>query len=306
LLTIAPSANSNTAYFTMDDALSIATHTKEYSEFPELSYWYDARMLYEQLKFNEDFRKSHSILQEFYNDGMNQYLEQLNTTDELLSTFIKSIGNKDSNLEMQHLQNLENSNDNIPNSEIQNANEKLINAIYLKLERYGIDYLSIVDKNFIHDLANQCPYIAGSAVYKARTLIAIYNPMIMFYDIEICNNVGLYKTNNSSNVEDGLFKKENVYLKNFKKTPTEIRKTPDFVVYPNPNSGIINLIYELLPNKNGHLIIYDVLGNKLIEVPLAISSTKTMINIKNLSSGVYIYRFFIGDVTIYFGKFIKE
>ncbi len=30
--------------------LDISTNTKDYSEYPEISYWYDARKLYAQLE----------------------------------------------------------------------------------------------------------------------------------------------------------------------------------------------------------------------------------------------------------------
>ena len=39
----------------------------------------------------------------------------------------------------------------------------------------------------------------GTAVYKARSLFAMYEPTSMFDDIAICNSIGVYKTENSGN-----------------------------------------------------------------------------------------------------------
>ena len=82
--------------------------------------------------------------------------------------------------------------------------------------------------------SDKCPYQEGSAVYKARTLNAIFNPTQMYDDIKICNNTGVYKTNNNGNTQ-GLFGGENDYLKNLKPNDNNVVLSLNEInVYPNP------------------------------------------------------------------------
>lgn len=45
-----------------------------------------------------------------------------------------------------------------------------------------------------------CPYIGGTAVYKARALYAMYNPTALFDDMKICNAIGVYKTGKNNDI----------------------------------------------------------------------------------------------------------
>jgi hypothetical protein len=69
-----------------------------------------------------------------------------------------------------------------------------INAIYLKYATLRARFTQYEDSIRIDNLANHCPYIGGTAVYKARALYAMYAPAGIFDDMKICNAVGVYKT----------------------------------------------------------------------------------------------------------------
>ena len=62
------------------------------------------------------------------------------------------------------------------------------------------------DREFIQDLANQCPFVRGTAVYKARSLYALYQPGFYIDDMALCNAAGIYKNGK------GLFDVENEKL----------------------------------------------------------------------------------------------
>jgi hypothetical protein len=144
------------------------------------------------------------------------------------------------------------------------------------------------DVNFINELANKCPYQEGSAVYKARTLNAIFNPTQIYDDIKTCNNIGVYKTNNNANTK-GLFGAENDYLKNLKPNYNNVvLSSNEIKVYPNPTDNILNISYNIVDNAS--LVIQDLLGRKIIEINLSSKSNHAIIDVSKLTIGVYIYQ----------------
>ncbi len=71
--------------------------------------------------------------------------------------------------------------------------EKDLNRIYLDVLTQGWQDLSTADLEQLEELALSCPFVNGSAVYKARSLFSHIQPGISYNDLEICNAVGVYK-----------------------------------------------------------------------------------------------------------------
>ena len=66
-------------------------------------------------------------------------------------------------------------------------NEQWLNALQLKLVRFGRDSLTSSELQQLEVLAKSCPMVDGHAVYKARTLYAYYEPGLTYQDFEDCN-----------------------------------------------------------------------------------------------------------------------
>jgi hypothetical protein len=68
-------------------------------------------------------------------------------------------------------------------------------------------------------------------------------------------------------------------------------------VYPNPSNG--EVIFDLVSNTKGKIIIWDLLGNIVLQK--SITNRKTKVNTKGLNSGLYLYKLKT-DKTSYSGK----
>jgi hypothetical protein len=292
-------------HINLDEALAIIMNTKEYAEFEEMAHWMDVRSLYDYLSEHKGFRNSNINLQNFYSYLQNNVINDLQTTDDLIAQFMKETSNNNELLQAQLLQNAENKNNGIISTETQNLNERHINTIYFKLYRNGIDALNEDDKSELETLAKQCPMVGGTAVYKARSLWAMFEPTMLYDDIKLCNAIGLNK-NNSGGTNDGLFTQENNYLQNLQAQQTKEKSTINniFSVYPNPTTSALTIDYQLLSNQQGEFVIYDVLGRLRIKTSLINKNTHSNINTSTLELGIYTYKFIINKQQQEAGKLI--
>jgi hypothetical protein len=81
-----------------------------------------------------------------------------------------------------------------------------------------------------------------------------------------------------------------------------ISSTSSFNLFPNPNNGAFELDYDLKNNNDAQLIITDVLGNHLVNYYLPSNGNKLMIDLINLSSGLYYYNIVSDNQTLKTGK----
>ncbi len=66
--------------------------------------------------------------------------------------------------------------------------------------------------------------------------------------------------------------------------------------YPNPASGGVNIVYELpVDLKEAKLAVFNVLGNKVLEMPLNSVSGLEELNISGLNNGMYFYSVMINN-----------
>lgn len=79
-----------------------------------------------------------------------------------------------------------------------------------------------------------------------------------------------------------------------------IKTNQSFLVYPNPAENQIT--FQLENNQKGIVYFYDVLGQKIVEKE--ISENNNVIDIQNLSKGVYYYNF--ESDRVFKGKIIKK
>jgi hypothetical protein len=280
-----------------------------YAEFPELGHWYDSKWLYDYLNENEDFKNSHADLISFYNTMSNNAIAQEQVAEHWMLELIEAYTQGNAAL-LQGLQDgTYTANNNIDDTELQDANEAMINHIYLKILRYGIDSVTQADSTFIVELAPQCPYLGGSAVFKARTLNAYYHPGNMFDDMKLCNQVGVFKqggNGNDSNNEDNKSKltKENEYLKGLNRVVAEIQMLDEeLLIYPNPTESILHISYYM--TSDSEFEILDAVGNlvKRIKLPKEIRLKK--IDISDLCAGVYMYKQVSKEGNVKVGKILK-
>lgn len=67
----------------------------------------------------------------------------------------------------------------------------------------------------------------------------------------------------------------------------ELLKEDEFYLFPNPNSGIFNVLSPVFSNKSAILEISDITGKKLVEKRIS-GCEETVVNVSSLKSGVYV------------------
>lgn len=61
-------------------------------------------------------------------------------------------------------------------------------------------------------------------------------------------------------------------------------------IYPNPASSHATIDYDIMvPDTHAKVVIYNLLGNKVTEIPLEKEETNTKVSIDPLENGIYFY-----------------
>lgn len=296
----------------VDYAETIALQNETYINFLQVGEWLNNRWLFDRLTEDESLRNSSAILTAFYNNYENTTIGNIEQADLALNTLFDFTGSEN-DLIVLYNEALTRNNE-IVSTESHEINEKIINEIALRMTRYGIDSVSEVQKLELELLANTCPFVGGSAVYKARILWAIYNPMAQYNDRLIClQNVGQNKNGFGGYVNlDSLYEAQvnedatklanQLGLSNMV-SQNEIRVNgldnfEDIVLYPNPANDYINISNN---GKAGEFCLYDGIGRRVLKQTLNNSNTITKISLPKLSNGLYNYKILMDNGT-YTGK----
>ena len=165
-------------------------------------------------------------------------------------------------------------------TEIQVANEKIVNQIYLNTVAQGIG-LSRNDKPALQSIANQCPIIGGKAVYLARSLYTNYT-ITHYDDIAICAVQGIsFRT---------------------KKPKVTVVKATEYSIAPNPAANFAVLKSTTALEGDGVVSLYDIYGRLLATYRMPIWSNQVNIVTDNLPSGIYTCRLNIDNINVFTTK----
>jgi hypothetical protein len=161
-----------------------------------------------------------------------------------------------------------------------------------------------------------CPYIGGTAVYKARVLWAMYNPIMQYNDRLNCiQNVGQNKNGNNEYINlDSLLEaqvneqsqKSAEQIKNIStnhlniKSQIKIEKLEEISVYPNPANTQIIISYS--NESDGHFTLFNAVGNIVLTTSLLKTNNKTQILLNDVANGIYTYEVEFNNKNKSFGK----
>jgi hypothetical protein len=285
-------------------AEDIAQDEVEYTEFPEGGEYFDERALFAYLVQDSLRRVAYPVLNTFYINRQGSTLEQLAVIDQLLSRLSDSTTREDLTLFENLLAEAKQLNSVVSTIELFDLNEHHINALHLKDLEYGSESLTLADLQWISNLAQECPYVAGNAVYKARSMYVAVDPLAYFDDLVICNNVGVYKGGNS------LFDAENAALDSMSAQDglqlIYALEGDRITLYPNPANDQVTVSYKLNALSTGTLQILDIHGRVLQTITLSPTKTKFSFSVRELPNAVYTYRFLVNNMPLQHGKFVKE
>jgi hypothetical protein len=274
----------------------VAENQIEYEDFDEGARRADEEMIYAWLERDDSARLINPILDSFYIHRYSQIVGNINRLETEITLLSDSILISDSVAWHSQLQLVKTMNNLLGVQQIFEANSKWINEKYLSVLENGVEAIDIESWDDIETLANTCTLIGGNAVYRARTLFGFANAGIHYDDLVLCNGQGVYK-NGISKLQEQL---------NSINGNTNSKKLIEngVSIYPNPVSKILCIEYDF--EKDATLIIYDVLGNKLIKQNLLAELNKDHIDVTMISAGIYYYEVLETSGTKFFGKVIIE
>jgi hypothetical protein len=282
-----------------DIALNVAAQNEIYINYAQVGAWMNHLWLFERLRDNDSLRISSPVLQAFYNNYQNGTIGNISNTELALASLFNFSGtNQDFIFEYN---NAINANNNIISLDDHENNMRFINSLSMKILRWGIDSLSAGEKLDIEVLANLCPFVGGSAVYKARVYNSLLNPMAQYNDRLICiqgqnkNNVNGFENLDSLYEAKTNLEAENLIQLSTHKaltTTTKFERIPsdkfeDIILYPNPAN---TFIYVSGVTENAVFELIDVLGKTIIRNNLTANIERQKIELPCLSNGIYAYK----------------
>ncbi len=292
----------------MQMALAIAQDSAEYINFPVVGGWIEKQQLYAQLDADSALRYSDMDLLTFYNNYSLEPIGDIRDAD--LAMQVLSDSSISSTEFISRYTTALNNNYNISSPDNWVMNEQAINLMELKFERYGIDSLNDADQSEIYSLANSCPFVEGSAVYKARILWSNFEPDAVFDDRVLCI-AGQNKNTDYTNVDiDSLYESQIILANNIQNISAvstvrfnnNEKNIADVSVYPNPANQQIIISYKSA--SDGVFKLYNAQGEVLINTSLSNNVTKTLLSINSISNGVYYYEVEFANMKKTIGKLI--
>ena len=227
--------------------------------------WMGKQGLYRHLLWN-DTTNTDPILQQFKTQSNNGNLGKFETVNHYLML-------NDSVNAMQY-------NNSISPVDLPETAAKTINTIYLNpVNHFGKQFkICDNDKLTLQDIASQCPYQYGNAVYQARLLLSFVDTTEYFNVCEFPDNGNNQKIIHHDNIEE----------------------TSKILVYPNPANDELTVIKT--SEGAGIIEIYNYLGEKIISSEL--KNYSSIISIKDLNAGVYLYKIIVNNSVVKADKLI--
>jgi hypothetical protein len=163
----------------IQEALQVAGDSINYPEYTELSEWYDERQVYEWLRRDSVPGQLIHFLNAFYANQESLLTDEIRTLDLNMDILCQENTLNDSTIFQNQIQELTQENTALPLGRLFENYEKDLNRIYLDVLTQGWQNLSTADFEQLEELALSCPFVNGSAVYKARSSICSHPAWII-------------------------------------------------------------------------------------------------------------------------------
>lgn len=245
------------------------------SLYEESKQWLEKYNLYSYLQ-NDTIISNDTIIIAFEDSARNANLGIIEKTDLLLGD-LKDVTASDLASQLDEINNI------VPDNAIEEKMQEMqIKELEQIISNSGFTTPDILE---MQNLATQCPFEKGAAVYKARIILAGLEGANKSYS-NACERIS---ANNSSN--------RKAYFENLQSTSVS-----SFAIYPNPATDFIYLSIESEGTYSGIFEIYDLLGKRVISQP--INSLTVQISTEIINNGVFYYIMKVDSNTISEGKLV--
>ena len=217
-----------------------------------------------------------NISEQQYNstlDNLKQAIENINNSSKKIAAGLK-VQRETQAESIRTFNNL------ISSTKVYELNEKFVNDLYLRTVAKRIMEIPTSDQPQLLSIAHECPFVGGQAVYKARALYRLVNPIEAYDDYPLCHSLGFLR-----------------------KRPSEDRPQLESVVYPNPSNNSATLAYSIAEDTKTTLEIFDFSLKLVATTVLNTAERQKQLNLENYIQGLYIYNIIQNNHVVSKGKF---
>jgi parallel beta-helix repeat protein len=234
----------------------VAANEVEYNVFPVANQWLAKYYVYSRINDEPQMLDADPVFATFYDSVSTSSMGKIYEFNKLVS---------DTALDTLQLLSLKQLNNSIVANNLLEQNHKQVNDILLYYNEN--DSILPAQYNELVNIAMQCPYESGNAVYSSRVLLSQFDSTA--YQ-NICET-NLFAQNSDKSLTDNQYIKSSDYM----------------FSYPQPVKD--QLILEYSENYVGSdLKIFNILGEEIINVNLT-NNEKSVINLSVYKSGIYFY-----------------
>lgn len=237
---------------------SLSGNSSSYYEvYPEEFIFQNQQMVYRLQKEGVVSNSADPVLQSFYTDNQTSNIGKfVDVADD--------IANGQSALAMSK-------NNSINPATAVQQKTKRVNELMLKLNADANYTFSNTELQDLYTIAGECS-VKGWYVVQARNILNVISGQILYYE---------------DNCVDEKIKSRMANTEETQVIFTE--PANEFLLYPNPNNGQMELHYTIHNKQAAQLVIMDVTGRIISHYELPENSSNLHINELELKSGVYFY-----------------
>lgn len=177
------------------------------------------------------------------------------------------------------LNDLDIENNNIPQSELYEENEQIVNEIFLETLARDFYTLSADQEDKLESIIVQCPFSGGPAVYSAISLYQMINDTLAYDEDLVCPSYGI---------------------------SPRIRKPIEyqFSVYPNPTVSTIQMKYYFGEEQDVRVVFTNTVGKVVREINVPLGTRELQVDLQDLPASIYNYKVFLHGEEFSWGKIV--
>jgi hypothetical protein len=160
--------------------------------------------------------------------------------------------------------------------EIYEQNEKNVNQIWLNSVAKDVE-INATQQAQLYNVANQCPYSGGEAVFIARAIYQNSNENTSFDDVQLCATAGA------------------------RAMPNKAETLAEIVVFPNPADAVL----QILNPKNANYDTFEIV-NTLGQVITQATLTNNTIDVSSYQEGIYVCKMLKDNKVLSTIKFVIQ